>query len=292
MDYIDLHTHSTASDGTFTPQEVYNSALDLKLTAIALTDHDTVSGLDEFIAAGKEHPECEAVPGVEISCQLADKEIHILGIFIDHRSKALLTLLDFCRNERMKRNRDIFLKLHFLGYDLNIDMPEFGGKPLESIGRPHFARALVNRFNSTFPTLQSAFDKLLGHNRPAWIKRRYPLPEEVINAIHQAGGLSVWAHPIQRDVPDKAFLMRSCRRLKAMGLDAIEGFYSIFSSRETLLITEAAEKYGLYLSGGSDFHGENRPGIVPGFGAGGLRIPETLFFRLKELKALSLSDLN
>ena len=77
-----------------------------------------------------------------------------------------------------------------------------------------------------------------------------------------------------------------------MGLDAIEGFYSIFSSRETLLITEAAEKYGLYVSGGSDFHGENRPGIVPGFGAGGLRIPETLFFRLKELKALSLSDLN
>lgn len=282
MDYIDLHTHSSASDGTFTPSEVYASALEINLSAVALTDHDTVDGIEEFLAAGKDHPECEAIPGVEIACQLNEKEIHILGLFIDRRSKALNDLLEFCRNERMKRNRDIFLKLHFLGYDLDISMPEFKGKSLLEIGRPHFARALVNRYN--FSTLQSVFDKLIGHNKPAWVKRKYPLPEDVIKAIHLAGGIAVWAHPIMRDVPDRAFLMRSCRRLKAMGLDAIEGFYSMFSARESLLIAEAAEQYDLAISGGSDFHGDNRPNVLIGFGAGGLRVPEELIYKLKECK--------
>ena len=282
MDYIDLHTHSTASDGTFTPAELYASALDLQLSAVALTDHDTVDGLEEFMAAGREHPECEAVPGVEIACQLADKEIHLLGLFIDPRSKQLQELLTFCRNERMKRNRDIFLKLHFLGYELDLSMPEFGGKSLLEIGRPHFARAMVKHYG--FTTLQSVFDKLLGTNKPAWVKRRYPLPETVINTIHLAGGSAVWAHPILRDVPDRAFLMRSCRRLKAMGLDGIEGFYSMFSARESLLVAEAAEHYHLAISGGSDFHGENRPNVVLGFGAGGLRVPEALLYKLKETR--------
>ena len=282
MEYIDLHTHSTASDGTFTPSEVYASALDLNLTAVALTDHDTASGLDEFLTAGMDHPECEAVPGVEIACQLADKEIHILGLFIDHHNRALNELLEYCRSERMKRNRDIFLKLHFLGYDLNLDMPEFGGKSLLEIGRPHFAKAMVNHFG--FNTLQSVFEKLIGYNKPAFVKRKYPLPEKVIDAIHDAGGVTVWAHPVLRDVPDRAFLMRSCRRLKNMGLDGIEGYYSMFSARETSLVAEAAAQYDLIISGGSDFHGENRPNVVIGFGAGGLRVPEELFYKIKSKK--------
>lgn len=279
MDYIDLHTHSNASDGTFTPAEVYASALEINLTAVALTDHDTVSGLAEFIAAGEDHPECAAVPGVEIACQLENKEIHLLGLFIDPNNEVLLNLLEFCRNERMKRNRDIFLKLHFLGYDLDIGMEEFGGKDLLEIGRPHFARALVNHYD--FPTMQSCFDKLLGHNKPAWISRRYPNPDEVINAVHRAGGIAVWAHPILRDVPDRAFLTRCCRRLKKMGLDGIEAYYSMFSARETALINETAGQFGLLTSGGSDFHGDNRPNILLGFGSGGLRVPEELYFNLK-----------
>ena len=133
--------------------------------------------------------------------------------------------------------------------------------------------------------MQNVFDKLLGFNKPAWVKRQYPLPEDVINAIHAANGAAVWAHPILRDVPDKAFLMRSCRRLKSMGLDGIEGYYSMFSARETALVSEAAEKYDLAISGGSDFHGDNRPNILIGFGAGGLRIPESLLYPLKFRKA-------
>ena len=286
MDYIDLHTHSLASDGSFTPSEVYNSALEINLTAVALTDHDTVEGVEEFLAASADHPECEAVPGVEMSCKLANKEIHIIGLFIDHRSKVLIEFLEACRHERMKRNRDIFLKLRYLGYELEQDMPEFNSRPLDSICRPHFAKALLNRFPGKFSSMQNVFEKLLGHGRPAWVDHRHPLPEDVIKTIHAAGGITVWAHPIQRDVPDKAFLMRSCKRLKSMGLDGIEGFYSTFSARESALVAEAAEKYDLVISGGSDFHGENRPNTLLGFGAGGLRVPEELFFKLKELKAL------
>lgn len=282
MDFIDLHTHSTFSDGTFTPAEVYNAALEVNLSAVALTDHDTVDGIEEFLDAGKNHPECEAIAGVEIACRLNDREIHILGLFIDRRAAKLLETVEFCRQERMKRNRDIFLKLHFLGYDLDLSMPEFNGKTLLEIGRPHFARAMVDHYG--FTSLQSVFDKLLGHNKPAWVKRKYPTPEDVINAIHAAGGIAVWAHPIQRDVPDRAFLIRSCRRLKAMGLDAIEGFYSMFGVKESNLVHEVARTYGLAISGGSDFHGDNRPNVLLGFGAGGLRVPEDLLYKLKELR--------
>ena len=102
MDYIDLHMHSTASDGTFSPAEVYNAALGINLTAATLTDHDTVAGVEEFLNSAVDHPECEAVPGVEISCQLADKEVHRLGLFINHRSPELLKLLEFCREERRR----------------------------------------------------------------------------------------------------------------------------------------------------------------------------------------------
>ncbi len=280
MDYIDLHTHSTASDGTFTPSELFAAAVELKLSAVALTDHDTVDGLAEFLAAGKENPECEAIPGVELACTIYMREIHILGLFIDRRSTALLAFLEKCRQERAKRNRDIFLKLHFLGYELAPEMPEFGGKPLDRIGRPHFAQAIKNRYD--FATSQQVFDKLLGHNRPAWVPRHLPSPQEAIAAIHAAGGVAVWAHPILRDANERAFLTRACRKMSAWGLDALEGYYSLFSARETEMITETAEKFGLSLSGGSDFHGENSPNIVLGFGAGGLRVPEQLLYRLKE----------
>ncbi len=280
MDYIDLHTHSTASDGSFTPAEVFASAVDLQLAAVALTDHDTVTGLEEFQSAALEHPECEAVPGVELACMLYMREVHIVGLFIDRHSPVLNDFLEKCRIERAKRNRDIFLKLHFLGYELDQNMPEFGGKSLDVIGRPHFALALKNRYG--FTTSQQVFDKLLGHNRPAWVPRRLPSPQEAIGAVHAAGGIAIWAHPVLRDSNERAFLTRACRKLSAWGLDGIEGYYSLFSANETLLVSEMAEKYGLALSGGSDFHGSNSPNIVLGFGAGGLRVPVELLYKLKE----------
>ena len=282
MDYIDLHTHSTASDGSFTPGELFASAVDLQLAAVALTDHDTVAGLAEFQQAALEHPECEAIAGVESACMIYMREVHIVGLFIDRRSTVLNEFLEKCRIERAKRNRDIFLKLHFLGYELDESMPEFGGKPLDLIGRPHFALALKNRYD--FTTSQQVFDKLLGHNRPAWVPRRLPSPQEAIAAIHAAGGVAVWAHPVLRDSNERAFLNRACRKMAAWGLDGIEGYYSLFSANETQMVTEIAEKYALALSGGSDFHGSNSPNIVLGYGAGGLRVPLELLYKLKDTR--------
>ena len=287
MDYIDLHTHSSASDGTLAPAELFALASMLKLTAVALTDHDTVAGIPEFLAAAEEHPECEAIPGVELACSFCSREIHILGLFIDHRSPVLKDFLEKCRMERIKRNRDMALKLHFLGYDVDLSAPPFSDTPADSIGRPHFARAIKEKYD--FPTLQSVFEKLIGHNRPAWVPRRLPSPQEAIEVIHKSGGIAVWAHPILRDSNERAYLNRSARKLSAMGLDGIEGFYSMFSARESAMVAETAEKYTLAISGGSDFHGENSPNVVLGFGAGGLRIPENLLGGLKK-KWMDLSN--
>lgn len=280
MDYIDLHTHSTASDGTFTPAELFASAVEVGLRAVALTDHDTVAGLGEFLDAGRGHPECEAIPGVELACTLCDREIHLIGLFVDRRSPALEAFLGRCREERARRNRDLFLKLKFLGYELSPEMPEFSSRPLDAIGRPHFARALAAR--GSFASNQAVFDKLLGTGKPAWVPRKLPAPEEAIAAIHAAGGVAVWAHPIQRDGRDRAHLNRFCRKLADWQLDGIEGYYSLFGAKETELVTAAAAAHSLALSGGSDFHGENTPLLVLGYGAGGLRVPLDLLYGLKE----------
>ena len=273
-DIIDLHTHSSVSDGTLAPGELFMLAQEIGLKAVALTDHDNINGLPEFLAAGREHPECEAIAGVEVACSFMCREIHIVGLFIDYRTPALLEFLEQAKHERFRRNRDLLVKLELLGYKLTLDMPEFGGCELSEVGRPHFAKALVNHHG--FPSLHAVFDKLLGHNRPAYIPRRLPSPEAAIKAIHAAGGIAVWAHPVQRESNERA-----AKKLAALGLDGIEGYYSMFSANETALVTDVAGRYGLAVSGGSDFHGENSPSVVLGFGAGGLRVPAELLTALK-----------
>ena len=288
MEYIDLHTHSNASDGTATPAEVFNIACELQLAAVALTDHDTVAGLDEFTSAAANHPECEAICGVELACSFMSREIHIVGLFIDPHAPELLNFIENARQERMRRNRDLFVKLELLGYKLDISMPEFSGLPLDGIGRPHFAAALVNRYGCPHP--RNVFEKLLGKNRPAYIPRRLPDPAGAIKAIHSASGIAVWAHPVRRESNERAYLKRAAKKLTALGLDAIEGYYSMFSSTETAMVYETAETLGLAISGGSDFHGANSPDVVLGFGAGGLRVPAELLNALKA-KRLGLSPL-
>lgn len=279
MEYIDLHTHSTASDGTATPAEVFNIACELQLAAVALTDHDTTSGLAEFTAAAAEHPECEAICGVELACSFMSREIHIVGLFINPASVELAGFIENARQERMRRNRDLFVKLDLLGYKLSLDMPEFSDLPLDGVGRPHFAAALVNHYGFAHP--RQVFEKLLGKNRPAYIPRRLPEPAGAINAIHAAGGVAVWAHPVRREANERAYLKRAARKLAALGLDAIEGYYSMFSANETAMVHEVALPLDLAISGGSDFHGANSPDVVLGFGAGGLRVPAELLTALK-----------
>ena len=220
-------------------------------------------------AAAAAHPECEAICGVELACSFMSREIHIVGLFINPRSPELNAFIENARIERMRRNRDLLVKLELLGCKLDPEMPEFSGLPLDGIGRPHFAAALVNHYNFTHPRM--VFEKLLGKNRPAYIPRRLPEPAGAINAIHVSGGVAVWAPPVRREANERAYLKRAARKLPALGLDAIEGYYSMFSSTETAMVYETAEAHGLAISGGSDFHGMYSPAAI---GLGGIEIPQ------------------
>lgn len=281
-EYIDLHTHSTASDGTDAPARIVELAVGLGLKAVALTDHDTMAGLPEFIAAGARHPELIVVPGVEISCSYSNREIHLLGLFVDCGSAELGDFLAIRRKDRMLRNAAMMEKLKTLGFGLSWDDPEFVVPDPGNIGRPHFARALMRRYG--FSSMAAVFDKLLGHSRPAFVPRRLPSPAAAIEAVHSAGGVAVWAHPIYRDRAERAWLRRGLRRFTAWGLDAVEGYYSLFGPNETALVGELAAEYGAALSGGSDYHGENST-VALGTGAGGLRVPAELLPSLEKRRA-------
>lgn len=279
---IDLHTHSTFSDGTCTPSEILAIAAENGLSGVALTDHDTTDGIPEFLESSRKYPELQAVPGVELSTRYGARELHIVGLFIDHTSPVMQEYLTQERLRRLKRNRDMKVKLALLGYPLNDDEPAFAaaGGMSANLGRPHFAQALMEKFG--FPDLRTVFDKLLGNNKPGYIPRETVSPREAITAIHAAGGLAVWAHPIYRDRNERAYVRRVSRKLSALGLDAIEGYYSLFGPPETQLVTEVAAQFDLLLSGGSDFHGARSPNISLGCGAGKLHVPAELLVKLKE----------
>jgi len=276
---IDLHNHSTASDGTDAPARIPALAAELGLAAVALTDHDTVGGIAEFLAAAAEYPQVEAVPGVEISCEYSGREIHLLGLFVNHESPELDEFLRRQRDDRRRRNEEMMRKLNSLGYALSWEDEEFKIGDIANMGRPHFARALVRRYG--FSSLAAVFDKLLGHSRPGFVPRRLPSPVPAIEAIHAANGVAVWAHPVYRDRNERAWLNRGLRRMSGWGLDAVEGYYSLFGKNETMLVSEVAERYGVALSGGSDYHGGNSV-VAMGSGSGGLRVPVELLDGLKK----------
>ncbi len=188
---IDLHTHSIASDGSDTPSELLGLALERKLTGIALTDHDTLSGLPEFLARARGE-NIIAVPGLEISSSLYNKEIHILGLFIDPSSGKLADFLLKTRQNRNSRNSQILEKLNIMGYRITLEELESFAQG-ESIGRPHLARLLVKK--EYFETIQDAFDHCLKRGARAYSPRVLAPPEESIRVIHEAGGLAFWAHP-------------------------------------------------------------------------------------------------
>lgn len=275
---IDLHTHSTASDGSCAPEELPHLAAETGLAAVALTDHDTVAGIPAFLKAGKKFPSLETIPGVELAAMYGSRELHIVGLFIDPESPALEAYLVKQREMRRRRNEDIREKLNILGYPTSWGDAAFSGRDPSTVGRPHFARHLLQY---GFSDSQQVFDRLLGHSRPAYVPRKLPVYQEAISAIHDSGGVAVWAHPIYRERNEAAWLRRVAKHLAAAGLDAIEGYYSMFSPVETALVTEVAANNHLALSGGSDFHGENSPKISLGSGMGGLRVPASLLPGLK-----------
>ena len=278
MGFIDLHTHSTASDGTLSPSEIVDLAKDLNLDAVALTDHDTMAGVPEFLEAGASEDGIEAVPGVEVSVDFTGKEVHIVGLFVDHTHQGLNELLREVRVNRDARNDRLIAKLNEMGYEITLDevLAIAGG---ESVGRPLVAKILVEK--GYFEEPQEVFDKCLKRGAPAYSPRVLPTPERTLRLIKEAGGVSIWAHPLYRAANDRTYMRKVLRAMKPLGLDGIEAYYTTFTPDQTRAVLEVAKEFDMLISGGSDFHGANQPGVSLGSGKGELAVPAELLDAIK-----------
>lgn len=276
---LDFHTHSSASDGSDPPAELIRAAQRTGLSAIALTDHDTISGLPEFLRAA-EASGVTAVPGVEISSNLYNKEIHILGLFVDPVSPGLNAFLEAVRNKRNIRNQQMIEKLNIIGYQITLEELQ-NAAPGESVGRPHVAELLVKK--GYFASIQEAFDSCLKRGARAYTPREPLPPGECINAIHAAGGLAFWAHPVYGARGERASVRRFLKVLVPLGLDGLEAYYSSFTERQTVMLNEMAQEFGILRTGGTDYHGEEvHPGIRLGIGTGDLCVPDELLPLMRE----------
>lgn len=274
--FIDLHTHTTASDGTDSPRELVRRAAAIGLAAIAVTDHDTLSGLAEAESAGREYG-LEVIRGCELSVQSPYGEIHLLGLWIPEDVTPLECVLKQLRALRESRNVRILEKLKQLGMDISYAdvLAQAGG---ESVGRPHIARAMqVRGFVTDVP---EAFALYIGTNGPAYVPRDIPSLEEGIRLLASTGALVSFAHPMLLSCP-RAWYDTILPTMKAAGLGAIEAWHSGHSAEDERFCVELAARYDLGLSGGSDYHGLNKRDVALGRGRGGLRVTEALLDALK-----------
>mgnify|MGYP002855702338 CR=1 FL=1 len=279
MKRVDLHTHSTCSDGTFTVKELIDYAHEKDLAAIALTDHDTTKGLDEAISyCGENYPDMEFVPGIEFSTVNEGKDIHIVGLYINHHNTEFADSLQRFKNSRTERNIKMCDKLkNEAGIDITYDdlLEAF---PNTSITRAHYAKYMLEK--GYVNSRQEVFDKYIGDHCPYFVPRENILPEQAIQQILIAGGIPILAHPVLYHMSD-ARLDALVARLKAAGLMGIEAIYSTYKAYEERQIKELAAKYDLLISGGSDFHGANKKGIDLGIGFGSLFVPEEVLAAIK-----------
>jgi len=266
-DLVDLHVHSSASDGAYPPREVVERAAEAGLKAIALTDHDTLAGQAEARAAGGAVG-LEIVPGVEISAEFERGACHILGYFIEVGDAALEKMLEAAREGREVRNREMLVRLNGLGFGLKTE--DLVGQAGEGVvTRAHFAAAMLRK--GYVASWDEVFEKYLGRGKPAYVERRHIEPEEAIEAIRGAGGLAVLAHPRQLNRGPEE--MESWfRRLAAAGLDGLETQSSDHGAEDAQRYHEAAARLGLLETGGTDWHGRKDSGIRLGVGRGQMRI--------------------
>ena len=251
---VDLHTHSTASDGELTPAELVRLALSRGLTAIALTDHDSVANIDATIDAAR-GTALQVIPGVELSADVPKGEVHVLGYFIDWHDPDFLAMLVKFRHGRYGRAERMAKKLTALGAPISFDrVKEIAGDA--SIGRPHVAQALVEAGHVA--TVTEAFDKYIGREGPAYVERFRLTPEDAVALILRAGGVPVLAHP--REVTEWVFPL-----VKA-GLLGLEVHYGMYDDMTRAELARLAKQYGLIATGGSDFHGLNKMGHLSGLG--------------------------
>lgn len=280
--YIDLHTHSTISDGTVPPAELVQLAQTKNLRAMALTDHDTVEGLDEAIAEAKNFDGFELIPGIEISAEYSEGTIHVLGYYLDRKDPVLLEKLKFLQEARAKRNPRIIKKLQELGLEITQEeVDKIAGQGV--VGRPHIAMALVQR--GYVKNVQEAFDKYLRKNGKAYVDKERFSQKDSIEMIQNAGGVAVLAHPKYVHGGNLKNVDKLIKQLVDLGLDGIEVFYGSHSAKEVKWLREIAKKYGLIATGGSDYHGSSKPDIDLGVGMGNLKVPYEIVEQLREKAA-------
>lgn len=265
---VDLHLHSTASDGQFSPSELVARALEGGLLTIALTDHDTTAGIDEALEAAK-GTGLEVIPGVEISCDVPREEVHLLGYYIDHHHPALQSKLHAMRDARLQRAKGMVDKLEALGFPLPWEMvAELAGDG--SVGRPHIAQALVKMGHVA--STDEAFDLYIGRNGPAYVERYKLVPAAAVSLVKEARGLPVFAHPLR--------VTHFLPSLLEAGLVGLEAYYNGYSPEEMQGLVALAHKFDLIPTGGSDFHGLDALDTV---GMGGVPVPMESVQRLRAL---------
>lgn len=274
---VDLHTHSRYSDGSDTPAEVVGAAISAGLSAIALTDHDTLEGVPEAIDAG--HGEIEVVAGVEISCEWSPGAMHMVVLFLDPADGPLQDALDEVRQGRETRNHHIVERLRNLGIDITYEeVAAEAGSGV--VGRPHIAAVLVRK--QIVGTLNQAFADLLGNGKPAYVPRFRLSPEHAIGLSLESGAVPILSHPHTLGLNTSAEFSSTFRHLRDVGLVGLEAHYAEYPPDERLELASVARSHGLIPSGGSDYHGTYRPGVAIGSGHGDLRVPGDL---LEELRA-------
>lgn len=274
---IDLHTHSSASDGSDSPEELVRKARALGARALALTDHDTLDGLNAAEEAARSLS-LDFVRGCEISTKGALGTFHILGLWIPRRCEALLAFLAEAKKRRAERNREMLKKARARG--LGISLEDFGGKPLESLGRPHFARALMEK--GYVQSIKEGFEKYVGAGGEIYLPKESATPEEAVAALSKSGAKAFIAHPFLNKNRSRAELERAVKILKNFGLNGLEAWHSGHDEAEIRAAAEIAERNGLQISGGSDYHGSIKPDIKLGYAAPGLPVPDKIYFNLLE----------
>ena len=275
MNYIDLHVHSTASDGSYTPSELVRYAIKKGLIAFALTDHDTTAGIDEALNEAElinDFSPIKVIPGIELSAEYKGKDIHILGLNIDYRNKEFQERIEYFRNIRAERNVKMIELLNKQGFKITEEQLKERFKDAV-ITRAHFAIMLVEC--GYVKDKDIAFKKYLNPGCPCYVPRTRINVIDAISLIHLANGKAVLAHPLLYHFSETE-LDSLVALLKENGLQGIEAIYSSNKWNDESRMKQLAKKYDLFITGGSDFHGLAKPTLDLGIGYGDLKVPEKL----------------
>ncbi|MBD5545112.1 MAG: PHP domain-containing protein [Lachnospiraceae bacterium] len=279
MKIVDLHVHSTKSDGSFTPSELVEYGIKKGLSALALTDHDTTEGLEEAFLAAK-GKDIEIIPGIEFSTEYQGKDIHVLGLYIDYEGEEFRKYLRDFQESRNIRNEKMCRKLEEHGIHISYEglKERFPGAVLT---RAHYARFLWEE--GYVSSMKEAFERYIGDHAPCFLPREKVTPAQAVELILRAKGVPILAHPVLYRMSDER-LEKLVAELKNAGLMGIEAVYSTYNSGEERQMKKLAKKYELLISGGSDFHGAAKPGLDLATGYGKLVIPYDILERIKEAK--------